>query len=316
MNPAFMWVQAICLALACAILGLTPAHLEALVLAVLLTSIWLWMSAAYAAALARRGRHGGAGRSPGRRQADRRVRRQTVVAVVAGVVAGIADPHLHDLWLWHDRRLLSVSLGALGALALIVYASSLIDWYYVRPRLDGIVREPPCRSSGDEAWGNVTRLWYFHRGVAEFLGILAVIVAFSAFVGALIAGSGTLPTAAAVAIPTGAAGALVVLTQTAIATLRNRVINAPWIWIGDELRDDGWRAYVLHLTARGLFLHEWDAERADWGRQREITHERLEAERVRYGRFAGCPGCSGANPGCEWTAGEDGRAEPRRWVVW
>lgn len=319
MNPGLMWAQAICLALACAILGLTPDHVEAIVLSLLLVGAWLATDATYAQALdGRRRSRGARAGGPNRQRQDRRVARQVAFAGVVGVAAGIAGPRLHALWLWRDRELLTVCFGALGALALSVYVSSLVDWYSVRPRVDGIVGDgPPCRTSGAERWGNVTRLWYLHRGVAEFLGILAVIVAFSALVGALIAGSGRLPTAAAVAIPTGAAGALVVLTQNAIATLRHRAINAPWIWVGDELRDGtGWRAYVLHLTARGVLVVQWDADAGRWGRARELTHERLDAERIEVGRFAGCATCSGVNPGCEWEQTDREARLPRRRLVW
>jgi len=277
MNPTFMWVQAICLALACTVLTLTPGHLEALVLALLLAAHWLVMNATYAAALGGRRRSAGEDGGPDRQRQDRRVRRQVVMAVSIGLATGVAGPRLQHLWLWHDRTLLTVCFGALGALGWTIYASSLIDWYYVRPRIDGIVRKPPCLSSGDEAWGDVMRLWYLHRAIAEFLAIVAVITAFSSFVGALIAGKGSLPTVAAVALPTGAAGALVLLTQTALSTLRHRALNRPWVWIGDELRDgNGWRAYVLHLTMSGVLVSVWDSRRRRWGREREITHDRLD----------------------------------------
>jgi hypothetical protein len=315
MNPTFMWVQAICLALACAVLALTPGHVEALVLALLLAVHWLVMNATYAASLEGRRRSTGKDGGPDRQRQDRRVRWQAVVVFAVGVAAGTAGPHLHDLWLWYDRKLLTVCFAALGALAWTVYASSLVDWYFVRPRLDGVVREPPCRSSGEAVWENVTRLWYLHRGVAEFLGIVAVIVAFSSLAGALIAGGGTLPVAAIVALPTGAAGALVLLTQAAISTLRHRAITAPFIWIGDELRDDGWRAYVLHVTARGIVVREWDAEAASWGRANEITHDRLDEERLQRVVYAGCGRCPKLNPDCQWEETGHDAGLPRRRLV-
>lgn len=299
MNPTFMWVQAICLALACALLAFTPTHLEALVLATLLAVHWLIMNVLYTKARRFVTRSSGEDGGPDRVRQDRRVQRQAMLAVVAGLVAGAAGSRLGDVRLWHDRELLSVCAGALGALAWIVYASSLVDWYYVRPRLDGIVHEPPCRSSGDELWGNVTRIWYLHRGLAELLGLVAVIVAVGSFIGGMIAGGGTLPTAAMVALLTGTAGALLLLTQTAISTLRHRVLNKPTIWIGDELRANGWRAYVLHVTVRGIVVREWDPESATWGRESEITHDRLDEERLQRVRFSGCQTCSGLNPACE-----------------
>ena len=311
-----MWVQAICLALACAIVGFTPAHLVALVLALLLAGHWLVMSATYAAALDGRRRSAGEDGGPDRQRMDRRVRRQAVFAVAVGLLAGIAGGKLGDLWLWHDRKLLTVCFGALAALAWTVYASSLVDWYYVRPCVDGIVREPPCRTSGDEDWGNITRLWYLHRGLAEFLGLLAVIVAFSSLVGALIAGTGTLPTAAAVAIPSSAATALVLLTQAAIATLRHRAVSRPAIWVGDVLIDGDWRAYVLEVTVRSVIVREWDFERACWGRQNEVTHARLDEDRLAHRRFAGCETCAKVNPACDRpTTDHDARLPPRR-LVW
>jgi len=316
MNPTFMWVQAFCLALACALLGLTPAHLEALVLALLLLVHWLVMDALYAASLDGRRRSAGEREGgPNRRRQDRRVCRQVVLAVAVGLLAGVGGRWLGDLRLWHDRELLSLCLGALAALAWVVFASSLVDWYYVRPRVDGIVCEPPCRSSGDARWGDLMRLWYLHRGLAEILGILAVIVAFSALVGALIAGGGTLPTGAAVALPTGAAGALVLLTQEAISTLRHRVINRPSIWVGDELRDGDWRAYVLALSTHSVFVREWDAELGGWGREGELTHERLDGERLAHVRFAGCATCIHVNPACEWADTDHDARLPRRRLV-
>jgi hypothetical protein len=315
MNPALMWVQAICLALACALLGLTPAHLAASILAALLAVHWVAMNATYAAALAGSGRSSGVDGQADRRRHDRHVAAQAVGAVAVGAVAGIGGSWLQDSWLWHDRELLTVCAGALGALAWTIYASSLVDWYYIRPRLDGIVREPPCRTSGDEAWGNLSRLWYLHRALAEILGIVAVIAAFSTFVGGMIAGTGTLPTAAAVALPTGAAGALVLLTQSAIATLRDRAMTRPWIWVGDELRADDWQAFVLQLGTRGVIVREWDADEMCWGREREITHERLERERIRPGRFDGCRSCRRVNPTCEWEATDRAAELPRRWLV-
>jgi hypothetical protein len=317
-----MWVQAICLALASAILGLTPVHLEAIVLALLLAAVWLVLNASYAHALDGRGRSAGEDGGPDRQRQDRRVRRQAVMAVAVGLAAGVAGSHVQDLWLWHDRTLLTVCFGALGALAWVIYASSLVDWYYVRPRIDGIVRRPPCLSSGDEAWGDLMRLWYLHRAIAEFLAIVAVIAAFSSFVGAMIAGTDDLPTAAAVALPTGAAGALVLLTQAALSTLRHRALNRPWVWIGDELRDgNGWRAYVLHLNMSGVLVSVWDPRRRRWGREREIAHERLDAQSIEPAHFDGCSRyggerCCQVNPGCEWDATDHEAELPRRRLVW
>lgn len=93
MNPTFLGVQAICLAFACVLVGLTPAHLEPLILAALLAAHWLVMDALYAAAL------GGRRRSDERTRHDRRVRRQAALVVLAGLVAGLAGSRLGGVWL-------------------------------------------------------------------------------------------------------------------------------------------------------------------------------------------------------------------------
>jgi hypothetical protein len=69
--------------------------------------------------------------------------------------------------------------GAIAALVLAgtaIWTSSLFDWYVILPRISGQLGARPCRS-GTEAvtfsfpstWREVTRWWYVHRVVAEFV---------------------------------------------------------------------------------------------------------------------------------------------------
>jgi hypothetical protein len=52
---------------------------------------------------------------------------------------------------------------ALAGLSATIYLSNLIDWYYVLPKLSGLVCPPPCRSSSNQKWRTVARRWYANR---------------------------------------------------------------------------------------------------------------------------------------------------------
>jgi hypothetical protein len=59
----------------------------------------------------------------------------------------------------------------------VIYASTLIDWYWILPQISGIVREPPCRPSprygvSHRSWGSVTRIWQAQRWITAVLGIV------------------------------------------------------------------------------------------------------------------------------------------------
>lgn len=71
---------------------------------------------------------------------------------------------------------------------LAVWLSSLIDWYWVLPRLAGFGLEDrnapvkerrhrpmPCQDPHNPTWNSVTKVWLFHRGIATlfFIGGLA-----------------------------------------------------------------------------------------------------------------------------------------------
>lgn len=51
-----------------------------------------------------------------------------------------------------------------------VFISSLIDWYWILPRLSGLGGySAPCEDSGSEQWSSITSIWYFHRALATAL---------------------------------------------------------------------------------------------------------------------------------------------------
>lgn len=67
--------------------------------------------------------------------------------------------------------LLAVGMGAIAGLMVICFLSSLVDWYYVLPRRDGLVGPPPCKAPQEERWARVTWFWYLHRFVAALAAI-------------------------------------------------------------------------------------------------------------------------------------------------
>lgn len=103
-----------------------------------------------------------------RRDLDRIVRRQWIGAGMAGVLlvataglldAGSIDPH-HFLGA-------VITLGLIAIVA--IFISSLIDWYWILPRISGVVRPGPCEATGGQLWARVTGVWLFHRAVATLI---------------------------------------------------------------------------------------------------------------------------------------------------
>lgn len=76
----------------------------------------------------------------------------------------------------------AVIVGVVTLAVEICFLSSLVDWYYVLPRRDGLVCTPPCRTPADERWQGVTWFWFLHRFVA------ATAVMASAYAAALCVG--------------------------------------------------------------------------------------------------------------------------------
>jgi hypothetical protein len=51
----------------------------------------------------------------------------------------------------------------------VTYASSLVDWYWILPKVSGIVSPPPCTVAGGKTFDRMTGVWLFHRGAATAL---------------------------------------------------------------------------------------------------------------------------------------------------
>jgi hypothetical protein len=103
-----------------------------------------------------------------RRDLDRVVRLQWLGAGMAGVVVVVAAALL-DADSIDPHRFLDavITLGLIAVVA--IFVSSLIDWYWILPRVSGILRPGPCEATGGQLWARVTGVWLFHRAVATLV---------------------------------------------------------------------------------------------------------------------------------------------------
>lgn len=175
MNPRTIRWQAFVTFALLLVLAFAATPEAVLWLAVPATLWWLFLNATYSYSL------GDRGRTKKRMNGDRWVARYIAVGLLAPLLTGVVltivdygqDPRLFDFSVSETSTLVI----APATLFVLILCSSLIDWYYIRPRIDGIVCAPPCRSSGSETWKNPTRWWYLHRGLATlaYMGFALVI---------------------------------------------------------------------------------------------------------------------------------------------
>jgi hypothetical protein len=207
------------------------------------------------------------------------------VAVIAGAAGTIDAATLRVT----REPAYGIGAGALTVMFTTLFASSLVDWYYVRPKSDGITRAPPCRSSGDDVWLAVT----------EIVAVLSLVTAATAaIVAAAAPPSATIPSIAGVA-----ALGLVTLLQRAVRTLQLYAIDKPWLAIGDVLREsDGTEHYIVQIATTGIYVRS--KRSGDWGRERPLALKRIEDESFEQLSIDQCDGssCNKLNANCKWQA--------------
>jgi hypothetical protein len=74
------------------------------------------------------------------------------------------------------------AVATIAVVLVVVYGSSLFDWYVTLPRMTGLLGPRPCRrderfKTFPKTWREVTRWWYFHRMVAGFVLVYGVALA-------------------------------------------------------------------------------------------------------------------------------------------
>ncbi len=210
------------------------------------------LNAGYAHAL------GKLGRSPRRIQGDHLVAAYTGVGLAApltaALLAQLADAR-PGIAFWGFKHLeIEALLAACGSLFVVVLVSSLIDWYYIRPRIDGVVCDPPCLASKDHKgpWKRVTRRWYIHRGLATFAYILFAIAV--AVIVLLMLIREDHAAAELIGGISGIAGLLLIFAgsyRSELPTAAKWALS-PGFYLGDDLTYEGAqrtkRGYVLHVA--------------------------------------------------------------------
>jgi|ERR1035438_3781222 hypothetical protein len=203
---------------------------------------------------------------PHRAPLDALVRRQWAISggvcLVAAVVVGAAD--IHTFGINTPLRVLQAVASAAGIALSAVFISSLVDWYWILPRVGGLGdHAAPCESPG-ERWKYPTAIWLLHRGLATAL-VVASIAAVPFFLAATLGDPATKTVLSVVGVAVGAG--MTALNQRGLASITN-AFNQP-IYVGDTIlvnqpgEGEGSpmvrrRAYVVDISVQGLkyqYLH-------------------------------------------------------------
>jgi hypothetical protein len=252
MNPrTILWQSLATGAILAMMIAFASPGLAIWVSAIALT-LAIALNAGYAHAL------GNLGRSLRRIQGDHLVATYVGVALAAPLIAAVLAQVAGVrpvIAFWGFRHLeIEALLTACGALFAVVLVSSLIDWYYIRPRIDGVVCEPPCLASKDHKgiWKRVTRRWYIHRGLATFAYILFAIAVAVIVLLMLIREDHT--AAELIGGISGIAGLLLIFAgsyRSELPTAAKWALS-PGFYLGDDLTYEGAqrtkRGYVLHVA--------------------------------------------------------------------
>ncbi len=270
---------------------------------------------------------GAQARTPRRMAGDRAIARQMLLSYLApGVVAVVLLASGWDVATGVgplSEAEVQALVGVVGVTVVAWLASSHVDWYYIRPRIDGVVGEPPCRSSRDTKWKGVTRKWYLHRTAASLTTMLAV--GAIALIVTLVLGR---EWPSAVSEVGGFAaifsvGIWMMRDEIRSASPTSRSIRTPRHWVGDDLKyeTDMWkhRGYVLHVAVPVTKLVPLSRKTGAPKRNTPPIEESattLYQARCQSLKFTGClkaeGGCASVNAECTHglPRGEEGRSRP------
>lgn len=192
---------------------------------------------------------------PHRRALDRVVRRQWLAIALVGTGVSVAFEAAGSAPLGHASPLLRALPIGLVVAATTIYVSSLVDWYWILPKVSGMVGLAPCERTGGERFAGVTKIWFFHRAAATTV-VTFVVAGVPGYMAGSTGGHG------------GASAAWVVL-GSALAIGYNSVNNGltttfryafnPRIFVGDIIRvrpnvEDAQAvdAYVVDVSIQGF----------------------------------------------------------------
>jgi hypothetical protein len=148
---------------------------------------------------------------------------------------------------------LKVLLVCVTVAATAVFVSSLIDWYWILPRVSGVVCPAPCEAPGHEYWTYLTNHWIFHRVIAELFVSGAIVAWPTAMAGETMGSAQALWGVGAVI----ATGSIAYREKFVVAAILNA--GDARTKVGDVVRirhevdeEDRWSwAYVLDVSLRG-----------------------------------------------------------------
>ena len=301
MNPATVAWQSCVVAVLLGLLSLTGSWHWGLA-GVCLGAGWaLVLNLDYARAL------GAKPRSVRRMAGDRAVGRLTLLAYLPPAAIAVAAASLN--WpAWTTKPFTTdearAMLVGVAYFFLVVLMSSMVDWYYIRPRIDGVVRAPPCQSSGAPIWKRVTRRWYLHRSIAA-AAYLALVVDIAFVVIWMLLREA--PLAAGVI---GGIGPLIAIGVMVFHAYRVEMKTVPGLVMSPEfvLGDDltyyppraPRRGYVLHVAVPKIKLAPLTEDglpvpKANFD---EPSNSAVIEGGFESRKFAGCFRCLGVNPEC------------------
>lgn len=263
---------------------------------------------------------GDQGRPDRRRQGDRAIAKQLLISYV-GPLGAVAVLRATG---WDDASGVGPFTGsevqallAVTSIMLLVWvASSHVDWYYIRPRIDGVVAEPPCRTSREDRWKGVTRKWYIHRTIAS-LATMGWAISLALIVTVML--DREWPSAI------GTVGGFAAIFSVAVWLMRAEIgsadathhqIRSPRYWLGDDLyyETDRWkrRGFVLHVAIPVTKLVPLDRRNGGVTSDREPFEEtstELYQARVKPRKFEGCANagaCQKLNRECVHEVAREG----------
>lgn len=258
---------------------------------------------------------------------DAEIARQVVLLLLVAAAA-VAAGRIWDAPLTGSRYV-AWSLQCVVVFCWAMYASSLIDWYAIRPRRDGVVCDPPCQSSGDRKWFSVTRWWYRHRCVTAAVCFLAAAAGVGFLLLALV-GTSTAPsglvTAGLFLGGVAVAERMMKLFYGSLAEIgfvfTSCVINPPDHALGQRLvsKDEGAGTFIRDVAPEAVVCIPLDANQRPIDPSsaintpvKEVVGKR-ELERKPYG---GCQvHCWKVNEHCQWIDPADRRRRrPGRFVI-
>ena len=190
-----------------------------------------------------------------RRWLDRLVRAQWLCLLVVGTAfaQGVGAAGVDPLSDASDAVKVPIAAFVIGIGT--IYASSLVDWYWVLPKISGIVAPPPCTRVVAKTYAGVTKVWFFHRATATAI-ITALIAGTPAYIAGTVTDSGLsragltlLGAAAAIGFNAATAGTVWAFGQF----LSPRVEVGSYIrkrkGVDDPEPQDG---YVLDVSVQGI----------------------------------------------------------------